>query len=693
MAAPKTTPTTAKKADPVTLRLGYFPNVTHASAIAGIEKGIFADNLGPNVDLKTSIFNAGGAATEALFSGAIDATFIGPSPSINAFAKSKGEAIRVIAGATSGGAALVVKPEINSAADLKGKKVATPQLGNTQDVAARAWFLSQGLKTDTQGGGDVGIKPQDNSQTLDTFKQGLISGAWVPEPWATRLVKEGGGKVLVDERSLWPGGQFVTTQLIVSTSFLKAHPDVVENLLRGHIAATDWVNANPAEAQDVVNAGIAKVTGQAMNVDIIKASWGSMMFTFDPLASTLHKEAEDAKKVGLLSSDTNLDGIYDLSILNKLLTAAGKPPVSDHSSPPRRGHAEGGPRGAAFLAFQRIAMGWRFRSEHAVVVGRTGGAGGTDRACRAGAERAEAARAGPAPGRAAVAGDLGRRLRLVVAAVLVEHLTGHVGDVDGGSGPGDPGHDGDRGRGSRGHVTQGADDVAGRRAARTLAGRGRDELGAIGQLVTDLGRDGDSRAAVGDGDRPADVVAGVGGVAVGGVGHAEVGRPGAAAADVGRRGGRVVSAVGVVLPAHDRRRVVDRAGPHGVDGDGHGGVAAALEGAERALHVLLGQRTDALRGAALNEADAAGQLVGEVHVGGRRRPGVGHRELVVELLALGRRVGRRRGRQLEVSGRAPVGRTDGGPEPAPEPAGAGHRRRVAVGVPGGSDRPGRRRPR
>src|SRR5882724_4487363 len=158
----------APKAAVVTLRLGYFPNVTHASAIAGIEKGIFADKLGPNVDLKPSIFNAGGAATEALFSGAIDATFIGPSPTINAFVKSKGDALRIIAGATSGGAALVVKPTINSAADLKGQKVATPQLGNTQDVAARAWLLSQGLKTDTQGGGDVKIVPQDNAQTLDT---------------------------------------------------------------------------------------------------------------------------------------------------------------------------------------------------------------------------------------------------------------------------------------------------------------------------------------------------------------------------------------------------------------------------------------------------------------------------------------------------------------------------------------------
>src|SRR5438105_4590870 len=210
--------TTAPKAAPVTLRLGYFPNVTHASAIAGIEKGIFAHKLGPNVDLKPSIVNAGGAATEALFSGAIDATFIGPSPSINAFVKSKGEAIRIIAGATSGGAALVVKPNINSAADLKGQKVATPQLGNTQDVAARAWLLAQGLKTDLQGGGDVKIAPQDNSQTLDAFKSKLIAGAWVPEPWATRMVKEGNGKVLVDERDLWSGRQFVTTQLIVSTT-------------------------------------------------------------------------------------------------------------------------------------------------------------------------------------------------------------------------------------------------------------------------------------------------------------------------------------------------------------------------------------------------------------------------------------------------------------------------------------------
>src|SRR6185503_16835037 len=207
-----------KSSAPVNVRLGYFPNVTHAPALVGVEGGLFQKALGKNtLDIKT--YNAGPEEVTALLAGALDIGYIGPNPSVNAYVQSNGEAVRVVGGSTSGGAYLVVKPDINKASDLKGKRVASPQLGNTQDVALRAWLKKQGLKTDTQGGGDVSIKPQDNSQTLDTFKQGVIAGAWVPEPWATRLVKEGGGKVLVDERSLWPGGQFVTTHLIVSTSF------------------------------------------------------------------------------------------------------------------------------------------------------------------------------------------------------------------------------------------------------------------------------------------------------------------------------------------------------------------------------------------------------------------------------------------------------------------------------------------
>jgi sulfonate transport system substrate-binding protein len=313
-------------AEKVALRLGYFPNVTHAAAVAGVEKGIFAEALGANVELKPATFNAGPAAVEALFAGALDATYIGPNPAINAFAKSNGSAIRIIAGATSGGAALVVKPTINKAADLKGKKVASPQLGNTQDVALRAWLLAQGFKTTPQGGGDVSIVPQDNSATLEQFKGGQVAGAWVPEPWASRLVQEGGGKVLVDERTLWPGGQFVTTHLIVRTQFLKDHPDVVEKLLQGHLKATEFVNREP-EAQAAVNAGILRLTNKAIPEPVIAAAWNNMKFTFDPVASSLRKGAEDAKDAGLLAAGTKLDGIYDLSMLNKLLVASGQAEV------------------------------------------------------------------------------------------------------------------------------------------------------------------------------------------------------------------------------------------------------------------------------------------------------------------------------------------------------------------------------
>jgi NitT/TauT family transport system substrate-binding protein len=316
-----------KGAEKVTLRLGYFTNVTHASALVGLEKGIFADKLGPNVTLTPSVFAAGPAAVEAIFSGAIDATYVGPNPAINAFAKSNGEAIRIISGATSGGAFLVVNPSITKPADLKGKKVATPQLGNTQDVALRSWLKANKLSSDTQGGGDVSVVPQDNAQALEAFKAGTIAGAWVPEPWATRMVQEGKGKVLVDERTLWPGGQFVTTQLMVRTAFLKEHPDVVQHLLEGQVAATDFINANPAEAKTLANQGIQKVSGKALPQAVLDAAWPNMTFTNDPIASSLRQGADNAKAVGLLDAGTKLDGIYDLTLLNKVLKAAGKPEV------------------------------------------------------------------------------------------------------------------------------------------------------------------------------------------------------------------------------------------------------------------------------------------------------------------------------------------------------------------------------
>jgi NitT/TauT family transport system substrate-binding protein len=310
-----------------TLRLGYFPNITHAPAIVGIESGIFARDLGSNVKLEPSTFNAGSAASEAILSNAIDATFIGPNPAINAYAKSNGEAIRIIAGTTSGGAALVVRNGINSAADLKGKKLATPQLGNTQDVALRTWLLDNGLETDTNGGGDVSVLPQDNAQTLQAFQSGTIDGAWEPEPWATRLVLEGNGHVLVNESDLWPQGKFVTTQLIVRTDYLKAHPDAVAGLLKGLIEATKLVNDDPTQAQTLANQGIQKITGKPLAANVIQAAWKNLTFTVDPVAQSLQTSADHAIKIGLLKS-VDLRGIYDLTALNGLLRAAGLPEVA-----------------------------------------------------------------------------------------------------------------------------------------------------------------------------------------------------------------------------------------------------------------------------------------------------------------------------------------------------------------------------
>ncbi len=306
---------------PVTVRLGYFPNLTHATALVGVERGIFTTALGAD-RLELSSFNAGPAAVEGLFSGAIDAAYVGPNPAINAFVRSKGQAIRIVSGATSGGAALVVRPTITDANGLRGKKLGTPQLGGTQDVALRHWLRSHGLRTNVQGGGDLSIAPQDNAQTLETFRSGLIDGGWVPEPWATRMVHEGGGTVLVDEASLWPGGRFVTTHLVVRTEFLRRHPDAVRRLLQGQVEADRFVNANPAEAQRLANQGIEKVTGKKLPESLVQAAWRNLTFTNDPVASSLPVSAAHATEVGLLDK-ADLKGIYDLTLLNEVLSADG----------------------------------------------------------------------------------------------------------------------------------------------------------------------------------------------------------------------------------------------------------------------------------------------------------------------------------------------------------------------------------
>ena len=317
----------AAESGPVTLRFGYFPNLTHATALVGVEKGFLAQALGANVTLEAHTFNAGPDAVTALLSNSLDVSFVGPNPAINAYTRSHGQAVRVIAGGTSGGALLVVKPGLTSAADLKGKKIADPQLGGTQDVALRWYLQGKGFKTDSAGGGDVSILPQDNATTLTSFKQGLIDGAWLPEPWASRLVVEAGARVLVDERDLWPGGRFVTTNLVARTDFLKAHPATVKKLLEGLYQANEELVTSPTQAQKETNDALGKTTGKPLASGVVAAAWSHLDFTLDPLAKTLAASADHAQKVGLLDR-VDLKGIYDLSLLNQVLGEHGRPEVA-----------------------------------------------------------------------------------------------------------------------------------------------------------------------------------------------------------------------------------------------------------------------------------------------------------------------------------------------------------------------------
>ncbi|MET0901837.1 MAG: ABC transporter substrate-binding protein [Acidimicrobiales bacterium] len=314
--------TTEAPSDPVTVRLGYFPNVTHAPGIVGDLGGLFEESSGDNVTIETSTFNAGPEAVEALFAEALDITLIGPNPAINAFAQSDGTAVRIVSGSTSGGAFLVVREGIDSPEDLVGKSLATPQLGNTQDVALRAWLKDQGYETDDAGGGDVSIQPQANGDALAAFIAGDIDGAWVPEPFATRFIQEGGAHVLVDERDLWPDGRYVTTHLIVRTAFLEDHPDVVKGIIEGLAAAIDLIESDPEEAKSLTNQGIEAVTDKPLGTEVLDAAWENLAFTLDPIATSLSKSAQDAVDVGLLEP-VELDDIYDLTLLNEVLTDRG----------------------------------------------------------------------------------------------------------------------------------------------------------------------------------------------------------------------------------------------------------------------------------------------------------------------------------------------------------------------------------
>jgi NitT/TauT family transport system substrate-binding protein len=285
--------------------------------------------MSPDAKIEWKTFNAGPSAIEALFAGAIDMTYVGPNPAINGYVRSNGEALRIIAGATSGGAALVVRNDsgISRPEDFHGKRIASPQLGNTQDVALRAWLKSNGLKT-REKGGDVEVLPIANPDQLTLFLKKELDAAWAPEPWASRLVHEANARVFLDERTLWPNGQFVTTELVASTKFLQSHPDLVKKWLRAQVELTDWINGNASQAKQIVNQQILKETGKALSAGILDDSFSHLQVTYDPLRVPLMRAAQLAFDAGFLGRTMpDLSRLYDLTLLNEVLTEKGKKPV------------------------------------------------------------------------------------------------------------------------------------------------------------------------------------------------------------------------------------------------------------------------------------------------------------------------------------------------------------------------------
>ncbi|MET9451486.1 aliphatic sulfonate ABC transporter substrate-binding protein [Streptomyces cinerochromogenes] len=319
----------AEKTDGLdSVKIGYFGNLTHGTALVGVQKGFFQKELGAT-EVKPAVFNAGPSEIEALNSGSIDIGWIGPSPAINGYTKSNGKSLKIIGGSASGGVKLVVNPDkVKSLKDVKGKRIATPQLGNTQDVAFLNWAAEQGWKVDAQSGkGDVTVVRTDNKITPDAYRSGSVDGAWVPEPTASKLVAEG-GKVLLDESALWPDKKFVITNIIVRQGFLKEHPKAVEAVLKAAVETNKWINAHPDEAKAAANKQLATDSGKALSANVLDPAWKSIRFTDDPLAATLDTEARHAVKAGLLDKP-DLKGIYDLTILNKVLKAEGESPVDD----------------------------------------------------------------------------------------------------------------------------------------------------------------------------------------------------------------------------------------------------------------------------------------------------------------------------------------------------------------------------
>ena len=322
------------------LRIGHFPNLTHAQGViahglsrallSGKDKGWFEERVGPEYEIEWYVYNAGPSAMEALLAGSIDLTYVGPNPALNAYIRSDGEEVRIVAGACSGGAALIVQPDgrIKSDADFRGKRIATPQLGNTQDVAARAYLTSRGF-TITQTGGDASILPTANADQLALFQKGDLDAVWTVEPWVSRLELEAQGKLYLEEKSLWAEtkGRYVTTHLVSSAAFLADHADVVRKVVAAHVELTDWIHQHPTEAKQLLNAEITAETTKGIAPAVLDRAWERIELTYDPVTESLRKSARAAHAAGFLEQDPDLSHIYALDSLNEVLSSKGLPGV------------------------------------------------------------------------------------------------------------------------------------------------------------------------------------------------------------------------------------------------------------------------------------------------------------------------------------------------------------------------------
>jgi len=307
------------------LKIGYFPNINHAQAVIGIGNGDFQKALGSNIEIKTFLFNAGPSIIEALFARQVDVAYVGPNPAINGYVVSEGKGLKIIAGVSSGGAIFVVRNDsaINSVKDFAGKKFASPQLGNTQDVALRKYLLDNGYNTKDKGG-NVEILPVKNPDILTLLLKKEIDGAWVPEPWGEKLIKEGNSRLFLDERTLWPDGKFVTANMIVSPEYLQQNPQVIRKLLEAHVNETQWINSHKKEALTIFNTQLKSLTGQIIPEDQLSEAFTRLELTYDPVKQSLFNSASDAFSVGFLGkTEPDLSGIYDLTILNQVLKSKG----------------------------------------------------------------------------------------------------------------------------------------------------------------------------------------------------------------------------------------------------------------------------------------------------------------------------------------------------------------------------------